>query len=240
MASAFTGRLVPQDPDDEPASILLERIRQAKASQSSEPRPKRKKAAPVPLAAAPLPARTEKPTPAVESAQASPELDFLDFPRDEQMEVVWEILFGRGALEKHEAIRTAAEGLRDQGFAQFKRLRQGGPLYGAIAAAIEKGVREGWLDRPRRGSVRAVLADPKEYAIEDWQRCLLAVVGAEPIDVDTALRAAAEKAREAMGLEYVRLREDGVILTGLREALEEEVRGRRITRRGGQIRRALA
>ncbi|HYU31720.1 MAG TPA: hypothetical protein VEW48_06120 [Thermoanaerobaculia bacterium] len=115
------------------------------------------------------------------------------------MEVVWETLFGQGALEKDVAIRTAAEGLRDQGFAQFKRLRQGGPLYGAIAAAIERGVREGCFDRPRRGFVRAVLGDPKEYAIEDWHRCLLAVVSTEPIDLDAALHAAAEWAREAMG-----------------------------------------
>lgn len=35
LAKAFRGELVPQDPDDEPASVLLERIRAARAEQSN-------------------------------------------------------------------------------------------------------------------------------------------------------------------------------------------------------------
>jgi len=38
LAKAFRGELVPQDPDDEPASVLLERIR---AQRAAAPRPKR-------------------------------------------------------------------------------------------------------------------------------------------------------------------------------------------------------
>jgi len=38
LAKAFRGELVPQDPDDEPASVLLERIRAQRAAQGDKPK----------------------------------------------------------------------------------------------------------------------------------------------------------------------------------------------------------
>jgi len=41
LAKAFRGELVPQDPNDEPASVLLERIRASRAEDAVSPKPKR-------------------------------------------------------------------------------------------------------------------------------------------------------------------------------------------------------
>ncbi|MBX9917246.1 MAG: restriction endonuclease subunit S, partial [Nitrosomonas sp.] len=41
LAKAFRGELVPQDPNDEPASVLLDRIRASRAENALTPKPKR-------------------------------------------------------------------------------------------------------------------------------------------------------------------------------------------------------
>ncbi len=39
LKRAFEGKLVPQDPNDEPASVLLARIRAARAKDAAAPKP---------------------------------------------------------------------------------------------------------------------------------------------------------------------------------------------------------
>ena len=177
------------------------------------------------------------PAPSAEPKGGEEGRNFLGLPRDAQIDLLWGSLLGRGALEKEEAIRTAAQFLRDQGQAKFQRLRQGGPLYQAIATALDRGVRAGSFDRPRRGHVRAVLTDPKDYSLDEWRLCLLSSLDHEAVEEADALRAAAEWGRETLGLEFVRLREDGLILRGLREALEEAVRRREVKRVRGTLQR---
>lgn len=43
LAKAFRGELVPQDPDDEPASVLLERIRASRTADTVRSKPKRRR-----------------------------------------------------------------------------------------------------------------------------------------------------------------------------------------------------
>ncbi len=50
LANAFAGELVPQDLNDEPASVLLDRIREARANTPKKPRKKPTKAKPMKVA----------------------------------------------------------------------------------------------------------------------------------------------------------------------------------------------
>lgn len=294
LRHAFRGKLTVQETKDEPASVLLERIRKDREDEGengrrertrnttprrgrgikpgvstlgtgtppTHPKPRRgagnvqeSACAPTglpdssdgpslglkPQALRPGPAgakvdREMVPVPASSTdRQGEEKTAFLDLPREAQIDLVWEILLGRGALEKEAAIRIVAQILRDQGRAQFQRFRQGGPLYQAIAIALDRGIREGSFDRPRRGYVRALLTDPKDYSPDEWRLCLLSSLDHKSVDENDALRLAAEWGRETLGLEFARLREDGVILRGLREALEEAIRMGEVTRRRGTI-----
>ena len=44
LRAAFAGQLVPQDPNDEPASMLLERIRDQRGAQAGAKKPRGRKA----------------------------------------------------------------------------------------------------------------------------------------------------------------------------------------------------
>jgi hypothetical protein len=66
LATAFRGELVPQDPADEPALVLLDRIRAARAEAGEAPRARRSRAP-----AAPAPTRAGK-SPAAYHANGDP------------------------------------------------------------------------------------------------------------------------------------------------------------------------
>jgi hypothetical protein len=231
LKAAFEGTLVPQDPNDEPASALLESIR-AEREKEARPAGRRRRANEDTAPQRPLPFSAPEPVP----VPAVPQ--FLDLPVAERIQLAWEVLAGLGALDRDEAVRRAAEALRDQGRAQFQRLRRNGALYEAIDKTITAGLRAGTFDRPHRGTVRAVSPDARNYDVTSWRRCLLAVLDGAPADITGTFHSAAAWAQENLGLQYTRLRRDGLIFEGLWAALLDAERRGEVERLGReQVRR---
>jgi hypothetical protein len=154
---------------------------------------------------------------------------FLDDYEDTQVDRVWEILLGRGSIERDEAVRLVARELRDEGEASFKRLDSWGPLYQGIDAAIDRGFDDKDFDRPRKGQVRAVQRD---LDAEQWRNCLLHVLTEEPVEQEAVFRDAADHAAEAFGVRYTRWRSGSRIDRALRSAVNSGVRRGLIVRTG--------
>lgn len=229
LAKAFRGELVPQDPSEEPASDLLERIRAQRAVAEASPAKsgRRRRAGAKPAAdTEPAPEDPEPvevgPIPIAPTQPAFPfDTDFLRMSKDGQARTIADALFGHGPVTKDEAVKLAAEHLRDQGLATFQRLRSGGELHAAITSAIHTALKLGLLDRPARGQVRATKVDPKTYLPEDWSLCVAATLNGEAINDEEAIRLAAYWAADNLGLQFKRLRPAGVIHTGLAAALRQ-------------------
>ena len=168
-----------------------------------------------------------------------PASGILHSERDVQLEWVFEILFGLGPLPKSVAVRTAADSLKSLGLADYDDLKRGSAAYAAIERAIDAGIKQGRFDRPRRGDVRAIRADPKDYTPDDWNLCLMNALDKEPTAREAALRFAAYWAASHMGLQFSRLHPAGVILTGLDTALRAALeRGEIVDAGAGCVRKA--
>lgn len=265
LAKAFRGELVPQDPNDTPASVLLERlsaeagVSPAKAGRTRKPTRSQGPTTPKPENSTTLPTRApianaEPAGSFVETAPgsapvtasppvqqtlrlATPVSDFLDLSAEAQTTNIHHILLGEGPLEREDAVRRAAELFRDAGQASFQRLRRDGPLATCIDAALAVGLRQGHFDRPSPGTVRAIAREPGDVSPALWRRALLAALADPAVDDDAAVRAAAAWSQAQFGLEFQRLRTGGHIDTALRAALTDLLRTGEVTRdRRGTLR----
>jgi hypothetical protein len=174
----------------------------------------------------PRPPRTKPARPApADPANASDEedVDITQRSRDEQITWVFEILFGQGVLEKDEAVRRVTTSLAELGLADAETAAEPGPVRTAIERALDAGIKQGLFDRPKRGHVRAIRADAKDYSLDDWSLVLRSSIDREPTARDAALRFAAYWAATNMGLSFSRLREGGAILNGLDTALRSAI-----------------
>lgn len=226
LSKAFRGELVSQDPNDEPASALLQRLRAARESAETASAPRRPQPRPSESAGD---VDEDDPTDGVVKLLQPARVavlakDLAGVDSDTLHDKVFDALWTLGPLEKEEAVRRVADYLRRAGHIAFERLRADGPLFGQVLDAIEAAVRVGRLDRPRRGYVRACKPDAPEYTADDWRHALVASLAAHPTDRDDALRTAAEWARDNLGLAFARLRADGQIAEGLRSALNSAIR----------------
>jgi len=161
---------------------------------------------------------------------------FAEVPdADERASLVWQQLLGLSVVSKDEAVRAAAYRLRDEGRADFRRLDSSGSLYEAVLDSIDRGIRLGLLDRPRRGFVRAVLEAAQHYPEWLWQSCLLAALDREFVTRDEAVRRAAEWAVEHVGLRHRILRSGGTVDNGLRRALTRAIRQGQVGKQGRDL-----
>jgi type I restriction enzyme S subunit len=225
LAKAFRGELVPRDADDEPAAVLLERIRRRENAQPEGSRTRRQSRTAESVTGDSENDGDENAVTSIRSDSArTPPKDLSEVKQEVLVDEVFAALWTLGPLEKDEAVRRVADHLRQAGYIRFERLRTDGPLFGQLIDAIESAVKAGRLDRPKRGHVRACKTDATAYTADDWRHALVASLGIEPTDRDEAIRAAAEWARDNLGLEFTRLRGDGHIVEGLRSALNSAIR----------------
>lgn len=245
LVKAFRGELAPQNPNDEPASVLLERVRAAREEAALSGTGSRRRSPKTEVAPATTDDRNnedgdEPQQPVVRPApprQATK--DITEVALETLQDEVFAALWTHGPLEKADAVRKVAEHLRQAGYVEFQRLRAEGPLYNQILKALETAVKAGRLDRPQRGHIRASKTDASDYTADDWRHALVASLGPNPTDRDEAIRAAAEWARDNLGLEFARLRSDGHIVQGLRSAINSSIRRDEVIRHNAtQISRA--
>jgi len=172
------------------------------------------------------PRKAPKPPKAVELANSD---------LDELAENAWGILYEYGTLTEKTALYRCADGLYEAGLIKSRHARDGSPLAILLNEVLKHAKKLGYVDRPEKGFVRALLPDPAEYETEDWLRCLLSVMNGGEVKKDEVIMQAVEWAEENLGLEYNNIRKDGAIWKGLNGAINKAVRTGDLKRVGRNV-----
>jgi hypothetical protein len=175
---------------------------------------------------------------AASSPAKSSESSIAQLSLSEQVAWAFEILFGEGPLAKEDAVRRLVDAFVLLGLAGEDAGKRGSAVRQIIDQILEAGVEQGRFDKPKKGQVRAIRPDPREYSSEDWIMCLTNALDQSPTEREAALRFAAYWAASNTGLEFSRLQRGGAILGGLDAALELALqRGRFVDDGSGCVRK---
>ena len=150
----------------------------------------------------------------------------LDPPVPEPLQdAAFDVLFGRGKLDRDAAIRVICDHYQQLGLIAAKpKLRKKSALYRHIATVVRALVRAGRADEPGPEMVRAIRPQAQDYSAEDWYRAVDAVLTSDLVLRDEAIRAAADWAAENLGLTFRRLSARSRVYQGLAAAIEQGVR----------------
>jgi hypothetical protein len=228
LAKAFLGELVPQDPNDEPASVLLERIRAQRATTEGEPKrqrrtkTRRREATSDPEPGAIAKATTPRPSdrkPAERRGATEPRITISDVPVEDLLAAIRRVV-GSGARDRETLTPAVA---RELGFA-----RTGWRLRAAIGSAINTAARR-LIIRSERGVFTLYSPSVEDYTKEELKDLFLSAIGTTWWEREEAIRATTR---------YLGFKRTGpTIDERLRSAINGLIRQNLIERDGSRIRR---
>jgi hypothetical protein len=154
---------------------------------------------------------------------------FTSLSLEQRIVLAHEALLGAGEVASEEAVRGVAELLREQGMVTFQRLHGTSPLALGIEEALRAGVKAGLFDRPRRGRLRAVVAELDAAVARD---CVVRAVREGCSEREDVFRRAHDIAREVYGLQSVHMRKNGKVWEAIKSAVNSALRRGLVVRAG--------